>query len=185
MSLSVTFKKCISPNEKFDKAFASGDATFSVALKEKTDIFRPTFILQTSTFLGNFNYIDGSSSFGRKYFITDIRSIGNERYEVDAKTDVLSTWASEIRTNSAVIKRQEKLYNLYLDDPDFHVLNYERIQTKQFPTSNSANGFMKSLQYVLVTNGAGTTNRDFSQLKGGESDGTESGILVSEQTDAL
>lgn len=174
MSLSITFKKCTSPIEKVDKTFASGDATFSVVLKENTDLFKPTFVLQTSTFLGNFNYIDATSSFGRKYFITDIRSIGNERYEVDAKTDVLSTWAAQIRSNRAVIKRQQNLFNLYLDDPDFHVYNYEKIQTLKFPD----NSFMKSLQYVLVTNGAGSSNsksEDSSQLEkeGGEIDGNE------------
>lgn len=165
MSLTIIFKKCTSPTEKVDKVFASGDTSFNVVLKEDTDIFRPTFVIQTSAFLGNFNYIDATSVLGRKYFITDIRSIANGRYEVDAKTDVLATWASQIRSNKAVIKRQQNLYNLYLDDPDFHVYNYEKIQTLQFP----ANTFMKSLQYVLVTNGAGSQpNRDaedFSQLK--------------------
>lgn len=150
MSLSVTFQKCTSPVNKLTKSFASGTESFNVVLKENTDIFKPTFVIQTSANLWLYNYIDASSSFGRKYFITDIRSIGNDRYEVDAKTDVLSTWASEIKSNSAVIKRQENVFNLYLDDPEFHVLNYERIQTLQFP----ANNFNKSLYYVLVVNGS-------------------------------
>lgn len=150
MSLSVIFKKCISPVNKVTKSFASGTETFSVVLKENTDIFKPTFIIQTSASLWNYNYIDGSSFSGRQYFITDIRSIGNERYEVDAKTDVLSTWASQIKSNSAVIRRQEGVFNLYLDDPEYHVLNYERIQTLKFP----ANNFEKSLQYIFVVNGS-------------------------------
>ena len=165
MSLSITFKKCISPNNKLDKEFGSDTASFSVVLKENTDIFRPTFIIQTSSDLWLYNYIDASSSFGRQYFIVDIRSVGNNRYEVDCKTDVLYTWPEEIRSNRAVVRRQEKLYNLYLDDPDFHVLNYEKIQTLQFVSNGT--GFMKALQYVLVTNGAGTTNakKDSSQLE--------------------
>lgn len=155
MSLPMVFRKCISPVNKFDKDFDSGSLSVSVDLKESTNIFKPTFVILTSDNLWEYNYIDAIDSFGRYYFITDIRSIYNNRYEVDAKTDVLSTWASRIRSNNAVIKRQQNLYNLYLDDPDFHVLNYEKIQTLQFPTSN---GFMKSLQYVLVTNGAGSNS---------------------------
>lgn len=150
MSLTVTFKRCTSPVNKFDKTFASGTETFSVVLKEGTDIFKPTFILQSSSMLSDFNYIDGSSFSGRQYFITDVRSIGNNRYEVDAKTDVLSTWKNEIRTNDAVLRRQENIYNLYLDDPEFHVYNYENIQTLQFP----ANSFNKALNYVFVVNGS-------------------------------
>lgn len=148
MSLSITFKKCISPVNKLNKSFASGTQSFNVVFKENTDIFKPTFIIQTSENLWMYNYIDATSSLGRKYFVTDVRSIGNNRYEVDAKTDVLSTWENEIKNNTAVIKRQENLFNLYLDDPEFHVLNVERVQAKKFP----ANSFSKNLTYVLVVN---------------------------------
>lgn len=153
MAYSLVFKRSLSPVNKLIKSFDSTTATFSVVLKENTDIFRPTFILQSEADLWNFNYIDGSAFSGRQYFITDVRSVGNRRFEVDAKTDVLSTWAAQIKDNTAVIRRQQWLYNLYLDDPDFHVYNYERIQTLKFP----ANSFMKSLQYVLVTNGYSTS----------------------------
>lgn len=165
MSLSITFLKNNSPVNKMDKEFDSGSLTVGVDLKESTDIFEPTFVILTSDNLWLYNYIDAMNSFGRKYFVKKIRSVGNNRYEVDAKTDVLSTWPPMIRSNSAVIRRQQNLYNLYLDDPDFHVLNYEKIQTLQFPTNN---GFMKSLQYVLVTNGAGTASNQLE--KGGDKD---------------
>lgn len=148
MSYPLVFKKCISPTNKLDKSFESGTSTFDVVMKENTDVFKPTFTIQTSERLWDYNYIDGSNFSGRQYFITDIRSIGNNRFEVDAKTDVLSTWKSQIRGNSAVIRRQENLFNLYLDDPEFHVLNYERIQTLKFP----ANAFNKTLKYILVVN---------------------------------
>ena len=150
MSLSIVLKKCVSPVNKLDKSFDSGTVSLNVVLKENTDFFKPTFIIQTNQDIYEYNYIDGSSFSGRQYFITDVRSIGNDRYEIDAKTDVLSTWPSEIRSNTAVIKRQEKLFNLYLDDPEFHVFNYENIQTKKFP----ANNFHKNLSYVLVVNGS-------------------------------
>ena len=52
--------------------------------------------------------------FNRKYFITDIQSIGSDRWEVSAHVDVLDTYASAIKSNSAVIRRQENVYNLYL-----------------------------------------------------------------------
>lgn len=150
MALNVIFKKSVSPVNKADKSFAQGTVTLSVVLKESTDLFKPTFIVQTNARLSDFNYIDGTNFSGRLYFILAVRSIGNDRYEVDAKTDVLSTWKSEIRTNDAVLRRQENVYNLYLDDPEFHVYNYENIQTLQFP----ANSFDKNLKYVFVVNGS-------------------------------
>lgn len=157
MGLSLTFKKCLKSKDYMTKTFDGTTQNFTVVLKEGTSIFKPTFILQTSADLDKYNYIDATSSFDRKYFITSVRSIGYQRFEVDARTDVMYTWKNEILANEAVIRRQEKIFNLYLDDPDFHVYNYERIQTLKFPS----NAFMKSLQYVLVTNGAGTPpNKD-------------------------
>lgn len=146
MSYPIVFKKCISPVNKLNKSFASGTLSCDVVMKEDTDVFMPTLTIQTNEKLWDYNYIDGSNFTGRQYFITDIRSIGNGRFEVDAKTDVLSTWANEIKSNSAVLRRQEGVYNLYLDDPEFHVLNYQNIQTLKFP----ANSFSKDLSYVLV-----------------------------------
>lgn len=149
MSYTIVLKRNLSPVNKFDKTFDSDTASFDVVLKENTDVFKPTFVLQTSgDKLWNFNYIDGSAFSGRQYFITDVRSIGHNRFEIDAKTDVLSTWKSEIRSNSAVIRRQEGLFNLYLDDPEFHVYNNVNIQTIRFPV----NDFNKNLKYVLVVN---------------------------------
>lgn len=150
MPYSLTFKRNKSPVNKLTKSFDTNTLTVSVVMKENTDVFRPTFTVQTNSNLWDYNYIDGSSFTGRQYFITDIRSIGNGRFEVDAKTDVLSTWNTEIKSNSAVIKRQEGVFNLYLDDPEFHVLNNERIQTLRFPV----NSFSKNLKYVLAINGS-------------------------------
>lgn len=150
MAYDITLKKCISPVNKFDKMFVDEGLLLSCVMKDETDVFRPTFVIQTDNKLWNYNYIDGSSFTGRQYFIINIRSIGYNRYEVDAKTDVLSTWKSQIRSNSAVIKRQEKRYNLYLNDPDFHVYNNDNIVTKEFSQSE----FDKDLNYILVINGS-------------------------------
>lgn len=152
MAYRVIFKKNISPVNKVVKSFGPDTATFDVVVKENTDIFKPTFLLQTSEGLSNFNYIDGSSYFGgRQYFITAVRSVGYNRYEVDAKTDVLSTWATAIKSNTAVIRRQENKYNLYLDDPEFKTFNTETIKTMKF---KGGNGLTKSLKYVFTVNGS-------------------------------
>lgn len=71
-------------------------------------------------------------------------------WEIHAHVDVLETYASAIKANSAVIRRQEGKYNLYLDDPEFHIYNSERIQTLKLTNSE----FSKGLKYVLVVNGS-------------------------------
>lgn len=150
MSLQITFKKCVSPVNKVLKEFSGSSENFDVVLKEETDFFRPTFIIQTSSDLWSFNYVDGSSFSGRKYFITNIRSVGNNRYEVDCKTDVLETWSGEIRSLSAIINKQEGLSpsNKYLNDGSFIS------QVNEFNTSyNFSGGFNDSGVFILICAG--------------------------------
>ena len=146
MALSVTLYNSASPVEKIGKTLTAG-GTYSCTLKDTTSILNPVLIIRTSDAVYNYNYLY-ISEFQRYYFINDIKSVNNNVWEISAHVDVLETYKTAILANNAVIKRQEKLYNLYLDDPEFHVLNYERIQTLKFP----ANAFSKNLKYVLVVN---------------------------------
>lgn len=148
MSLTVTLYNNGSPVEKIGKTLTNG-SDFSCLLKDATSILRPTIEVSSSSNLSGFNYMY-ISDFSRYYFIDDIVSTHNNRWEISAHVDVLETYKTAILANTAVIKRQESQYNLYLDDPDFMSYNYDRIQTIKFPTNN----FAKLLKYVLVVNGA-------------------------------
>lgn len=151
MSYPLVFKKMTSPREQFTKTFYDEGTTYNVVIKDETEVFRPTFTIQTTDNLKTlYNYIDGSNFSGRQYFIDRVINIGNNRYEVSAHTDVLSTWSSQIKANEAIIRRQQNKYNLYLDDPEFHLYNSERLQTLKLDGSE----FDKNLSYILVVNGA-------------------------------
>lgn len=147
--LNVNFYRTDSPKNKIVKSLTS-IGTFSCALKENTSVLNPVIIIATNENLYNSNYME-IPVFNRKYFITDIRSIGSDRWEVSAHVDVLDTYASAIKSNTAVIRRQENVYNLYLNDPDFLTYNYDRIQTKKF---TPVSGFHKQLTYRLIINGS-------------------------------
>ena len=147
--LDVKFYRTNSPKNKIVKSLTN-IGTFSCALKENTSVLNPVIIIATNENLYNSNYME-IPIFNRKYFITDIRSIGSDRWEVSAHVDVLDTYASAIKSNTAVIRRQENVYNLYLNDPDFLTYNYDRIQTKKF---TPVSGFHKQLTYRLIINGS-------------------------------
>lgn len=147
--ISVQLMNNNSPVNKIDKNLTLGN-TYNCVLKESTSILDPIIILHTSDSIYNHNYMY-ISDFGRYYYIKDIKSLNNNKWEIAAHVDVLETYSSQILQNSAVIKRQEKLYNLYLDDPEYKTLNYERIQTLKF---KGGEGFTKTLKYVLTVNGS-------------------------------
>ena len=147
--IDVKLYKTNSPRNKIGKALTS-IGTYSSSLKDNTSVLRPVLIIGTSDNLYTANYVE-IETFGRKYFIEDIKSIGNNRWEISAHVDVLETYKNDIKNNQAVIRRQEGVYNLYLNDPDFLTYNYDRIQTKKF---TPVSGFNKILTYVLVINGS-------------------------------
>lgn len=148
MGFTVTLKVNSSPVEKIGKTLSTG-TDYTCRLKENTSILKPTLILLSVVDPTGYNYMY-ISEFGRYYFIDDIVSVNNNVWEISGHVDVLETYATAIKANSAVIKRQRNKFNLYLDDPEFHVLNKQRVQTFRFPE----NGFDKNLSYILVVSGS-------------------------------
>lgn len=104
--------------------------------------------IQTSTDLSQANYMY-IPSFGRYYFITSIATMRNDYYRLIGHVDVLSTYKTAIRANNAIVKRQEKLYNKYLDDNEFKTLNKSKVVTFKF----SQSAFTKAMKYILVVAG--------------------------------
>lgn len=149
MAFSVDLYRNNSPVEKIGKSLTDQLTISDVVIKRDTSVLKPVLLVNSSQEIYVYNYMY-ISEFYRYYFIDDIRSINQNMWEVSAHVDVLETYKAGILANSAVIKRQASQYNLYLDDPDFHAYNYERIQTLKFP----ANTFNKNLNYVLVVNGS-------------------------------
>ena len=148
--VTILLKKSISPVNQLEKSFDGSGTSFSCALKDPVNIESPTFILQSDVNIWEYNYIDASDFSGRQYFITDRRSIGNGRYEVDARTDVLSTWSDDIKECFAVIDKQEgrDLTNKYLNDGSFIS------QVDEFNTSYNFPGcFNDSPVFILICAG--------------------------------
>lgn len=88
--------------------------------------------------------------FDRYYFINDIASLHNNIWRISGHVDVLETYKTAILSNSAVIKRQESMYNTYLNDPEWKTYAYEQIAAFKFPNSP----FSKDLKYILTVAGA-------------------------------
>lgn len=82
-------------------------------------------------------------SFKRHYFITSIESIRNGLYLIRGHVDVLTTYATAIKGNTAIIHRQANSFNLYLDDGVMKVYQNPLVETYSFP-----NGF-SGLMYVM------------------------------------
>ena len=114
-------------------------------LRDETSIIDPVIIIEgdLSSYV-NCNYMT-ISDFNRSYFVNNIRSIRNDLFEISAHVDVLSTYKSQIRQNSAIIARQEKKWNLYLNDGVFKTYQNPFIVTKAFPSGFTEQHFIFSV----------------------------------------
>lgn len=149
MGFTVDLLNNQSPVEMVDKTLDTGITISDVVLKRDTSILKPILHVATDADIIGYNYMY-ISSFNRYYFIDDIVSVGNERWEISAHVDVLQTYKDQILEQIAVIKRQQSKYNTYLNDPEWKVYAYEQRWAKKFPTA----GFNKALHFILTTAGA-------------------------------
>ena len=147
---SIDLYNCGDENNKIIKSDLTDIIQLTGTFRGEVSVMNPLVQIETSTNISGYNYAY-ISDFGRYYFITDIKAVRNGLWQLSLKVDVLMTYHTEILALSAVIRRNENLFNLYLNDNQYQTLNYSRIQTKLFP-----NGF-GDWNFVLTTVGKGGT----------------------------
>ena len=147
MAFDIILQRNNSEREKLTKKLTNL-LTVTGVLKIETSIIDPVIIIECDlNSVKNCNYMT-ISSFGRKYFVNNIRSIKNGLVEFSCHVDVLSTYAEQIRNNTAIIRKQENDWNLYLNDGSFKVYQNPNVLTKAFPS-----GFT-SQEFVLAVAGS-------------------------------
>lgn len=77
----------------------TNQVSYDVALKEPTDVLNPTFILKIPGHDGQ-NYL---RAFGRYYWITSIRILAQELFELNCKIDPLGSYRGHIRNTQAFV----------------------------------------------------------------------------------
>ena len=148
--MDISFYRNKSDNNVMDKD-TTLSGTISGTMREACSIVNPVFTIEDFTSFNpataNYCYI---ASFGRYYYINNIVVITNKLYEVHCHVDVLASFKSGIRSNSAVIARQENkdCYNLYLQDGVFKQLANPNYEIKKFPSGFSGK------HYILVVAGS-------------------------------
>lgn len=137
----ISFYVNSSEKNKLDKTLTL-ITTLSGVLKESTSIIDPIIVIEgdLSAFTGcNYMQID---TFGRSYFVNNIRSVNNGLIEITAHVDVISTYKNAIRANSAIIRKQERKWNLYLNDGSLRVYQNPDVIVKTFPSGFTTQEFV-------------------------------------------
>lgn len=141
MAFSIRLERNNSERERLSKDVQT-IMTVSGVLKTETSIIDPVIMIECDlNAVVNCNYMT-IPAFGRSYFVNNIRSIRNGLVEFSCHCDVLSSFASQIRNNTAIIKRQENDWNLYLNDGTFKVYQNPNVLTREFPSGFTTQEFV-------------------------------------------
>lgn len=101
----------------------TNSVTKDVVLKQPTDVLNPVFTLKMGGHDGQ-NYL---SAFGRYYWITGIKSLANELWEISCKIDPLGSYRGHIQNTSA--------YVLYDSTPNTEIPD-TRLGVRSTPTTS-------------------------------------------------
>ena len=143
--MTIKFYENLSDKNHVDKVITQIGTDITGTLRDDCSIINP--VLQLENFAGldltrvNYAYI---VEFGRYYYINNI-TLKNKLYEISMHVDVLMSYKDSIRTNTAVVSRQENYYNLYLQDGVFKTEAFPHIQIVQFPDGFSDFNFIFSV----------------------------------------
>lgn len=124
-----------------------------ITVIEPVSISDPIIKLSKNIGSLSFNYIY-IADFGRFYTLTEPPTWNNGFYTAKLHVDVLMSFKSEFYTKKAVIKRNSRNYNLYLNDDHMKMYNYPFYQTFNMKCTEGTPFKMQTNQIVLALVGA-------------------------------
>lgn len=138
-TLDVILQRNASDSNHVDKSITNM-VTLSGYLKQPTSILNPVLLVSgILEYVATANYMTIPKFGNRSYYITEIKSIRNNLIEIHGRVDVLYTYRSVLRQQTAIVHRQEKRYNLYLNDGVLKFYQNPHIVTQIFPKGFSGN----------------------------------------------
>lgn len=114
-------------------------------LKDDTNIDTPIFKLKADIeYIDKCNYIY-ARELNHYYYVNNINYLNNNIFELECKKDVLMSNLDEIKELMGVVKRQEKNWNVYLNDDKYKCYNYTRTEVMHFPNGLTSNNYVLAI----------------------------------------
>lgn len=138
-----------SSDNRIDKSCELVNDYVHCNIKENCSVITPSVTMN----VGNANAIKANycyiPAFKRFYYITNKTCVRGNLWQFDLRSDVLMSFRNEIIDNTAVFKKCENKWNLYLNDGSLQIDSRPRIKVKKFPSSITNDG-----TYVLLMAGS-------------------------------
>lgn len=145
MAFTVSFGTSSSEKRALTKS-VSTVVSATGTLRNESSVINPSILVQASaSTLSGCNYME-ISEFGRKYFITDVVAVSDKLSMVSGHCDVLSTYASGIKSNSCILKRSNNVNDPWINDGSYVMKS--QMDTQYIPFNTF---FTKADSIILVT----------------------------------
>ena len=147
MSITINFYSMSQPvnaMNKFPNGVPSASKTFSGSFKEADsgNLSNPILIVKSAiSGLTGVNYAH-IESFGRWYYIRDMKAVTSETTEIVLDVDPLYSFRTAILSQPALVARQENDYRQYLDDAAYVVTNRQIVDAYTLGSGQEASGFI-------------------------------------------
>ena len=142
--MNITFYQNISEYNAVNKSIREL-TTITGTLREESSIIDPVItISDIDNIVGSMNYAY-IPEFNRYYFITNIESVRSNLWRISFHVDVLYTYRAQIKSNSAIIERNENQYDLKLNDGLFKTQQNPRIAQFPFPSGFNTWNFVLAI----------------------------------------
>lgn len=115
------------------------------ALRSPASIIDPVVTIERASPTG-FNYVH-IPEYNRFYYVENVVTEHTGLITIAMHVDVLHSFSSQIRNCTAIVRRQENVYNLLLDDGFFKAYQNTKHKAIKFPHS------LDSFSYILAIAG--------------------------------
>ena len=162
MAFNIILQQNLSPENQLTKNVSDLITLSGILREDRTDIINPVVLVETEyekMAAVNYAFIN---LFNRSYFVTKLEIMRSYKpdeetprvitYALHLKVDVLSSFASAIRSNTAIIKRNENAYNIRVNDGVFTVRQDPHIVYRKF--IGPAGGGFTAPEFVLAIAGS-------------------------------
>lgn len=144
--MTITLYMNNSPNEKVTKDLTKV-ADLTGTLREESSIISPVITIERSSPTG-FNYVY-IPDFGRYYFVQEVDVVRTGLIRMHLKSDPLMSFATQIRANSGIIRKNANQFNVMINDNSIRTYQNDIYSYYQF-----ANGFGEAFTNVLLVAGS-------------------------------
>ena len=124
----------------------------NLVFKDDEDLVTPTFKVTDSSFSEECNYIYVQEM--KRYYYVRSRRYSRQCLFLECQVDVLMSFRNDIHDMTGIISRNERLYNLYLNDDKMEMLNYPYYQTLNMKCVEGHPFSMQTNQILLSLVGA-------------------------------